>query len=111
MGATAAEKADNSGPLEKRIVSKNWSVRAGAYDELTQKSKDASHGSKADFMRDHSAQWKLYLKDANPGALEKCLDCFLAFLDKVHPSIMIEHQNGIINMLVEKCMGHVKKVI
>lgn len=41
MGATAADKADNSGPLEKRIVSKNWSVRANAYDELTKMSKDA----------------------------------------------------------------------
>jgi len=35
MGASTAEKADNSGPLEKRIVSKNWSTRALAYEELT----------------------------------------------------------------------------
>jgi hypothetical protein len=34
MGPSAAEKADNSGPLETRLVSKNWSVRATAYDEL-----------------------------------------------------------------------------
>jgi hypothetical protein len=34
MGPTAAEKADNSGPLNERLVSKNWSVRANAYDEL-----------------------------------------------------------------------------
>ena len=53
MGPTAAEKADNSGPLEKRIVSKNWSVRANAYDELTKMSKDSQPGSKADFFRDH----------------------------------------------------------
>lgn len=111
MGATAADKADNSGPLEKRIVSKNWSVRANAYDELTKMSKDAQHGCKADFMREHAGQWTVYLKDSNPGALEKCLDCFTAFLDKVHPSIIMEHQNGIISMLVEKCMGHAKPII
>jgi len=35
MGPSSSEMADNSGPLEKRIVSKNWSVRAGAYEELT----------------------------------------------------------------------------
>lgn len=51
------------------------------------------------------------MKDSNPGALEKCLDCFNAFLNKVHASIMVEHQNGIINLLVEKCMGHAKPVI
>ena len=40
MGKTSAESADNSGPLEKRMVSKNWSVRAGAYEELTNKCAD-----------------------------------------------------------------------
>lgn len=25
---------DNSGPIEERLVSKNWSVRATAFDEL-----------------------------------------------------------------------------
>jgi len=34
MGATAADKADNSGPLEERTISKNWSTRAAAFDEL-----------------------------------------------------------------------------
>ena len=34
MGKTAAESADNSGPIEDRLVSKNWSVRANAFDEL-----------------------------------------------------------------------------
>jgi len=41
MGPSTAETADNSGPLEKRILSKNWSVRAGAYEELTKLSQDA----------------------------------------------------------------------
>ena len=41
MVKSSAETADNSGPLEKRLLSKNWSVRAGAYDELTKLSTDA----------------------------------------------------------------------
>ena len=53
MGKTSAESADNSGPLDKRIVSKNWSVRAGAYEELKKMAEDANPGSKADFMREH----------------------------------------------------------
>ena len=39
MGPTAADKADNTGPLTTRIVSKNWSTRAGAFDELLNLSK------------------------------------------------------------------------
>lgn len=38
---TAADTADKSGPLEERLVSKNWSVRAGAFDELNVKFKGA----------------------------------------------------------------------
>jgi hypothetical protein len=34
MGKSSAELADNSGPLSQRIISKNWSVRATAYEEL-----------------------------------------------------------------------------
>jgi hypothetical protein len=33
---SANAAADNSGPLEERVVSKNWSVRATAFEELTQ---------------------------------------------------------------------------
>ena len=90
MGATAAEKADNSGPLEKRIISKNWSVRAGAYDELTKLCNDSEKNSKADFYRSHACEWPVYLKDSNPGALEKALVTLNAFLDKVHASIIVE---------------------
>ena len=31
---SSSDQADNSGPLEKRIISKNWKTRADAYDEL-----------------------------------------------------------------------------
>jgi len=90
MGTSTAELADNSGPLEKRIVSKNWSVRANAYEELTTLSKNASRGSKAEFFKDHIGSWKEYLKDSNPGALEKALNCLECFLDKIHKSILGE---------------------
>ena len=111
MGATAAEKADNSGPLEKRIVSKNWSVRANAFDELTTLSTNSDRNSKAEFFRSHASEFHIYLKDINPGALEKALTCLNAFLDKIHKSLIVEHQNKILAMLVEKCLGHAKPVI
>lgn len=53
----------------------------------------------------------MYLKDSNPGALEKALVCLEAFLDKIRKSVLNESQNEIITMLVEKCLGHVKPVI
>ena len=111
MGASSAEQADNSGPLEKRMVSKNWSVRANAYEELTTMCRNAERGSKAQFFRDHVDQWKVYLKDVNPGALEKALTCLEAFLDKIHKSLLVEHQNGILALLVEKGLGHAKPII
>lgn len=111
MGKSSAETADNSGPLEKRIVSKNWSVRAGAYEELTKLCTDGPEKSKADHFNQHCSEWKTYLKDSNPGALEKALNCLEIFLDKIHPSILVPNQNDMINMLVEKCLGHAKPVI
>lgn len=43
--ASSSQAVDNSGPLEQRIVSKNWLVRANAFEELcTQfKSADSEH--------------------------------------------------------------------
>ena len=112
MGKSSAEMADNSGPLEKRILSKNWSVRAGAYDELTKMATDAPSGCKADWVREHLPQWKVYLKDNNPGALEKALNCFNIFIDKVHKSLLsAEDVNGILSLLIEKCLTHMKPVL
>ena len=34
-GGLGTQAADSSGPLEQRIVSKNWQVRAAAYDEIS----------------------------------------------------------------------------
>ena len=63
-------------------------------------------------MKQHISEWKVYLKDNNPGALEKALNCFNIFMDKIHKSLMTaEDVNPIINMLVEKCMTHMKPVL
>ena len=83
MGPSSAEQADNSGPLEKRIVSKNWSVRAGAFDELLKKCTDATVNSKEAFFDEFAGMFKTFLKDNNPGALEKALDTLDMFLQKV----------------------------
>ena len=48
MGPSAADLADNSGPLEERLVHKNWSVKAKAYDELMAICQKDKPNSKAD---------------------------------------------------------------
>ena len=108
MGATAADKADNTGPLADRLVSKNWSTRAAAFEELLGLAKASKTKSKDDLFRDHADMWKVYLKDPNPGALDKCLTALMAWLDKTHPSILVASQNELIGVLVEKCIGHMK---
>mgnify|MGYP001084769841 CR=1 FL=1 len=111
MGPTAAEKADNSGPLNDRLVSKNWSVRANAYDELEGLLKGLKTKSKDGLICDHLDKWNLYLKDSNPGALEKALNALTIWLDKINPGLLVENQNAIIPTLVEKCIGHAKPVV
>ena len=111
METTAADKMDNSGPLENRIKSKDNKVREYAYVELTKMCQDAQHSCKDDFRRKHAKQWSVYLQESNVMALEKCLDCFTAYLDKVHPYIILQHKKAIIQVLVEKCLGHSEPVI
>lgn len=112
MGPSSAEQADNSGPLEKRIVSKNWSVRAGAFDELTKKFKDAQVDSKDGAFQEYIGMFKThFLKDSNPGALEKALDCLKACLEKIRKQTLGEEPPGLLAILIEKCVGHVKPTI
>ena len=86
---TSANTADNSGPLEERLVSKNWSVRATAFDELANAFKNADNPN--DFVfKDHGSMWKKYLTDTNPGALEKSLDALTFFLDRGNKNIVGE---------------------
>lgn len=104
MGKTAAETADHSGPLEGRMVSKNWNVRAQAYDDLNKLCIDAQVNSKEPFFIDHADKWKIYLKDTNPGALEKALGTLENFLKKIQPKQLLDSQNGIITIICEKML-------
>lgn len=100
--------ADHSGPLEQRLVSKNWQIRAKAFEELTTVFK--TEGSQ-DAFRDHCGNWKKYLADSNPGALEKCLDALNAFIDGCEPKMLASFQADLIRALTEKCLCHVKQSI
>ena len=112
MGETAAQKADNSGPLEERLVNKgNWAVRAKAFEELTGIFNSAPDNSKSEHFMNSVDKFKIYFKDSNPGALEKSLDCFEAFLKKVDPKIIGEEFNPILAMMIEKCIGHAKPAV
>jgi len=53
MAKTSAETADHSGPLETRILSKNWNVRAQAYEDLNKLSLEAAVDSKENFFQIH----------------------------------------------------------
>ena len=85
--APTTAAVDNSGPLEERVVSKSWSVRATAFEELTQAFK-TTDSPNDQLFKDHSGSWKKYLSDTNPGALEKCLEALEAFIDRADPRIV-----------------------
>jgi hypothetical protein len=46
----------------------------------------------------------VYLKDTNPGALEKCLDALVQFLNKIQAKVLLDAQNGIIQIIIEKML-------
>jgi hypothetical protein len=70
---TGGSSSGGGGPLGTRIVSKKWNERAGAYEELSQLIKNITK-SKDPLLYDHADAFKIYLKDSNPGALEKAVD-------------------------------------
>ena len=108
--SASAPAADTSGPLDQRLVSKVWNVRAQAFEELTSLFKFAT--SKHDeAFREHASSFGKYLQDANPGALEKVLDSLEAFTDKCDSKVVAANQNDYIKALVEKCVGHMKPTI
>lgn len=109
-GGSAANQADITGPIEQRLVCKNWSARATAFEELANLFKN-SNTSKDEVFFNHAASWKKYIGDINPGSLEKCLDALTWFIDKADAKIVAGAQNDIIKTLIEKCMGHAKPTI
>jgi len=59
--------------MEEKLASKKWNERASAYEELNEKLKQISKG-KDPLLYDQAEGFKKYLKDNNPGALEKAVD-------------------------------------
>jgi len=109
--APSGGNADADKPLEERLVSKAWLTRAEAFQELGSKFKAAKPNCADDTFREHSTNWAKFLADINPGALEKALDCFAAYLDKVQPALLGDTQITCFKPLVEKCLGHAKPAI
>lgn len=72
-------------------MNKNWIVRAHAYDELNQMCQEAEVNSSSCMFHDHVYKWTTYLKDVNPGALEKALACLENFLKKVPAKLLLDH--------------------
>ena len=54
---------------------------------------------------EHSSNWSKYLNEANPGAMEKVLECFLEYIIKTEPGILSSMQVSILKPMVEKCLG------
>ena len=66
-------------------------MRANAFEELTNICKDPSNTSNKPIFAEYAGEFKTYLKDSNPGALEKALISLEAFLMKVKGTVMVEH--------------------
>ena len=100
---------ESNAPLEQRLVSKNWQIRANAYDELCDIFNQAQPADEC--FREYSGGWVKYLADSIPGALERCLDALNAFISNCDPKFLATVQNEIIKVLVEKCLGQNKPSI
>lgn len=102
-----ASHSDATGPLEQRVLSKNWQVRKKAYEEITGLIEQGDQEA----AREQSSQWKKYLNDNNPGSLEVCIDALRVFIDKADKRIVQSVQNEVLKALIEKCLGHAKPTI
>lgn len=102
-----SSKDTSNKSLGDRIVSKKWNERAGAYEELTEQIKKVSKG-KDPLLYDHSEGFNNYLKDNNPGALEKAVDLFIEFIKKADDSIINNIKSATIDLLINKCISHLK---
>ena len=63
-------------------------------------------------MQEHQSLWgSKYLLDANAGALDKVLDCFLVYIDHCDTNLMKTIQLTVIGPLIEKCLGQARATI
>lgn len=106
----ATPQATDDGPLEDRILSKKWNVRAAAYEELTTQIQN-THDDSDPIFSIHAPGFKKYLADSNPGALEKALNLLSEFLRKASVYVITEMQTETLKLLITKCGSHMKPVI
>ena len=106
--AQAAGNADDDKPLEERLVSKAWAVRKTAFEELCATISKFEAGANNQVMNEHASKWVKYLAEPNPGALEKVLDCFHAYIDKCDGGLLASIQNSVYAPMTDKCLGAAK---
>jgi len=99
---------DDAKPLDERLVSKAWAVRKTAFEELIVIISKFDKGTSNQIMNEHAAKWKKYLEEPNPGAMEKVLECFHAYIDKCAPALLGSMQNSVYVSVIDKCLGAAK---
>ena len=52
-----------------------------------------------------------YLKDSNPGALEKAVECFAEFAKKADKDIISELIAAYVDLVITKSISHLKPVL
>jgi hypothetical protein len=62
-------------------------------------------------LYDHADAFKIYLKDSNPGALEKAVDWYIEFVKKANSSIIGDSKTETIDLLVSKSISHLKPTL
>jgi cytoskeleton-associated protein 5 len=93
------EDAEESGPLAKRLESKNWKTRARAYEDLVH-----SLTSGPDTVPlDLAIHISKYLSDSNPAAQEKSLEVAKVYLIR-SPDSLLPHNESISRAVIEKVL-------
>jgi cytoskeleton-associated protein 5 len=87
------------GPLEERVVHKNWKARLAAYEELEKIFREAEDGdhkfnehgtckcAPSRLIKYVGGYWKSIISDNNAAAQEKGLDALLAWLDRAKDAV------------------------
>ncbi|CAM9795466.1 unnamed protein product [Ectocarpus sp. 6 AP-2014] len=78
-GGAAGDNGED-GPLEGRLVSKNWKDRKAAYDQVLSLYQQAMSDD-SDVFRDYAPFLKGMVQDSNASCLDAALDALLAFAD------------------------------
>ena len=74
---------DHDLPLDQRLVSKNWSVRKGAFEQLMKDLQKAITSEQCiDILELNAPLWPQYLTENVVAVLEAALDCFKEFIQK-----------------------------